>query len=131
MMTISRVAFAMLGLSLGLAAQAAADPKTESKGPDMKPPAELAEAAKAIGTWKCKGQGMDHTMQMSDLAGTMKIALDLDGWWIHSSFASSMGKEPFHFESFATFDQSTKKWKRVMVESGGAWSVGDSAGMKA
>lgn len=154
MNTFSRVAIALVGMTGLVSAQPKADPKAAdpkmapkaadpkmadpkmadpkmSGMPEMKPPQELADMAKAAaGTWKCKGQGMDHTMKMIDMTGTMKMKLELDNWWMHGSFESKMGKEPFHFESFTTFDASTKKWKRVMVESGGGWSSGESAGMK-
>ena len=99
--------------------------------PSMKPPAELAELAKAsLGTWKCTGQGMDHTTKMASMSGTMKFKMSLDNWWLQGSFESNMGKEPFHLETFTTFDANSKKWKRVMVESGGGWSSGESAGIK-
>lgn len=155
MKTFSRVAIAMVGMTGLVAAQPKAEPKmaepkmadpkmapkAEPKMADskpaggmaeMKPPAELAGLAKAIaGTWRCKGQGMDmHTMKMGDMTATMKLKLDLASWWIHGSFESKMGKEPFQFESFTTFDPASKKWKRVMIETGGNWSSGESAGMK-
>lgn len=145
MNTFSRVAIAIIGMTGLAAAQPKpgsakppeakpAEPKAgEAKAgmPEMKPPPELAEMAKgAAGTWRCKGQGMDHSMKMIDMTATMRIKLDLASWWIHGSFESRMGKEPFAFESFTTFDPSSRKWKRVMVETGGAWSTGESAGMK-
>jgi hypothetical protein len=145
MNTFSRVAIAMVGMTGLVAAQPKAadpkmapkvdnkmaDPKAAGGMPEMTPPAELAAMAKgAGGTWTCKGQGMDHSMKMADMTGTMKIKLDVANWWIHASFESKMGKEPFQFESFTTFDPAAKKWKRLMVESGGAWSSGESAGMK-
>jgi hypothetical protein len=142
MNTFSRVAIAMVGMTGLAAAQPKAgdakmapkmaDAKAPASGmPEMKPPPELAELAKsASGTWKCKGQGMDHTMKLVDMTGTMKSKLELDNYWLHSSFESSMGKEPFHFESYTSYDAQTKKWKRVMVESGGGWSAGESAGIK-
>jgi hypothetical protein len=137
MNTFSRVAIAMVGMT-GIAA---AQPKTDPKAPadpkaggmgDMKgPPPELAAMAKMMsGTWTCKGQGMDHTQKMVDTTGTMKIKLDVANWWVHATFESKMGKEPFQFESFTTFDPTSKKWQRVMVESGGGWSTGESDGMK-
>jgi hypothetical protein len=136
MNTFSRVAIAMVGMT-GLAT---AQPKTEAPKadatkaggqPDMSPPAELAATAKmAGGTWHCKGQGMDHTMKMVDTTATMTVKLDVNNWWLHGTFESRMGKEPFRFESFSTFDPKTKKWSRVMVESGGNWASGESAGMK-
>jgi hypothetical protein len=140
MNTFSKVAIALVGMTGLVAAQ----PKTETKPadpkagdakagamPEMKPPAELAEMAKmTTGTWHCKGQGMDHTMKMSDLTGTMKFKLEMGGWWVHGSFESKMGKEAFNYESYTTFDPGSKKFKRVMVETGGGWSNGESAGLK-
>jgi len=137
MNTFLRVAIAMVGMTGLAAAQPKTDPKAsaaDSKAGgmgDMKPPPELAAMAKAAaGTWNCKGQGMDHTQKMVDTTGTMKIKLDVANWWVHGTFESKMGKEPFQFESFTTFDPASKKWKRVMVESGGGWSTGESDGMK-
>ncbi|HET7499964.1 MAG TPA: hypothetical protein VFK02_03150 [Kofleriaceae bacterium] len=111
------------------------EPKPADKAPaamEMKPPAELAEMAKAsAGTWHCKGQGMDMaTNKMADMTATMKIKLELSGWWMHGTFESKMGKEAFGFESYTTHDAASKKWKRVMVETGGGWSTGESAGLQ-
>lgn len=144
MNTFSRVAIALVGMTSFVAAQPKADPKADAKPadmkagdaktggmPEMKPPAELAEMAKmTTGTWHCKGQGMDHTMKLVEMTATMKMKLDVANWWVHGSFDSKMGKEPFQFESFTTFDPTSKKWKRVMVEAGGSWSSGESAGLK-
>lgn len=154
MNTFARVAIAMVGMTGLVAAQPKADPKAadpkaaaktepkaaDAKAPDAmaaggasesKPPAELTDMAKAAtGTWRCKGQGMDHTMKMADMTATMKIKSDLAGWWVHGSFESKMGKEPFQFEQYTTYDPSTKKWKRIMIETGGNWASGESGGMK-
>jgi hypothetical protein len=141
MNTFSRVVMVIVGMTGLAAAQPKADPKAaDSKMapkadaggmPEMKPPAELTDMAKmAAGTWHCKGQGMDHTMKMADMTATMKMKLELANYWMHASFESKMGKEPFQFESFTTFDPASKKWKRVMVETGGGWLTGESAGMK-
>jgi hypothetical protein len=134
MNTFSRVTIAMVGMTGLAVAQPKSDaPKGDAKasGPDMGPPAELATLAKATaGTWHCKGQGMDHSQKMVDTTGTMTIKLDVNNWWLHGTFDSRMGKEPFHFESFTTFNPGTKKWTRVMVESGGNWASGESAGEK-
>jgi hypothetical protein len=73
---------------------------------------------------------MDSTMAMIAMTGRMKIALSADKWWLQSTFDSKMGKDPFHFESYTTFDAAAKKWRRVMVETGGGWLNGESAGMK-
>jgi hypothetical protein len=152
MNTFSRVAIVLIGMTSVVAAQPkpadnkmappAAKPADSKMAPpvakpadggmpEMKPPQELADAAKASsGTWTCKGQGMDHSMAMIAMTGKMKISLSADKWWLQSTFDSKMGKQPFHFDSFTTYDAATKKWKRVMVESGGGWLTGESAGMK-
>ncbi len=140
MTTFSRAAIAMIGMTgLAAAQPKPADPKPVAKPadpkagvtPSPKPPAELVDVAKVwVGTWKCKGQGLDHTMKMADMTATLKIKLDLDNWWLHGSFESRMGQEPFHFESFTAFDAATSKWKRVMIETGGEWANGESSGMK-
>src|SRR5690242_17590510 len=136
MNTFSKMAIALVGMT-GLAAaqpkaepkaaDAKAPPKTETAMPEMKPPAELAEMMKASsGTWRCKGQGMDHSMKMADMTATLKMKSALGGWWSNASFESKM----ISFESYTTFNPSTKKWKRVMVETGGTWATGDSNGLK-
>jgi hypothetical protein len=161
MNTFSRVAIVMVGMTGLAAAQPkagdakAADPKMAPKTadakaadpkmapkmadakaggmPEMKPPPELADMAKATtGTWRCKGQGMDmQAGKMIDMTATMKMKPSLNGWWMQASFESKMGKETFAFESFTTFDPSSKKWKRVMIETGGGWGSGESNGMTA
>jgi hypothetical protein len=155
MNTFSRVAIAMVGMTGLVAAQPKADPKAadpkaapkaETKAADpkpadakagapmqSKPPQEIADVAKAAsGTWRCKGQAMmdPATMKMADMTATMKVKSDLAGWWIHATMESKMGKEPFLFESYTTFDPSAKKWRRIMVQSGGDWATGDSLGVK-
>src|SRR5262249_28604016 len=136
MKTFLRVAIAMAGMtSVALAQPKAGEtkmaPKADAKAPDMKadakapamapmkPPAELAEMAKgAAGTWHCKGQGMDMAAgKMADMNATLKMSPELSGWWMHGHFESKMGKEPFVFEEYTTFDPASKKWKRIMVES--------------
>ena len=155
MNTFNRIAIALIGMTSLVAAQPAkdakapatpakdakaapADPKAPAGGApaaggmDMsKPPQEMADMAKmATGTWKCKGQGMDHTMKMADMTATMKMKTELNGWWMHGSFDAKMGKEPFQFESYTTIDPNSKKMHRVMVEVGGGFSTGDADAMK-
>jgi hypothetical protein len=153
MIKLSSVAIALL-TSVGLVGVAAAgDPKTEKTAPKtdpkmadpkgapkmdpkmdmtMKPPTELADMAKGMaGTWTCKGQGMGHDMKMTDMTATMTAKLEMSGWWMHETFDAKMGKEPFHFESYTSYDATAKKWNRVMAETGGGYSSGTSAGMTA
>jgi hypothetical protein len=143
MRTFMRVAIVMIGMT-GLAmAQAKpetkpgdAKPSTEPKPAggmaEMKPPQELADMLKgATGNWRCKGQGMDMMAgKMVDMNATLKMKSALGGWWAQASFDSRMGKTPFQFESYTTYDPAAKKWRRVMIEMGGGWATGESAGMQ-
>jgi hypothetical protein len=121
------------GAKVDAKAGAKVDAKTDAKvdakagaAMDMpKPPQELAEMAKTMtGSWKCKGQSLGMDMKMADMTATMKSKSDINGWWMHDSFDTMMGKMPFHFEAYTTFDASAKTWRRVMVESGGGYSTG-------
>jgi hypothetical protein len=136
MTRFSMVVVSLVGVAgvaaAGPGAGSAAAPAKADAGMMMKAPTEIADMAKSMaGTWRCKGQVLGHDMKtMVDMAGTMKGGkLENDNWWIHDTFDSSMGKEKFHFDSYVTYDTNSKKWHRVMIESGGAYGVGDSAGM--
>lgn len=148
MTKLSIVVVALAGLGGVAVAQKAGGsaatpaPKTDAKATDaktsgsdmysMKAPTEIADMGKQMaGTWKCKGQGLGPDMKtMVDMAGTMKSKLETENWWIHDAFDSTMAKSKYHFDSYVTYDGNAKKWHRVMIESGGGWSTGDSAGMQ-
>jgi hypothetical protein len=135
MTKLSFVMVALAGLGGVAVAQKAGSgaPATDAKDMyEMKAPAEIGEMAKQMaGTWKCKGQGIGPDMKtMVPMTGTMKSKLEMENWWIHDTFDSAMGKNKYHFDSYVTYDANSKKWHRVMLESGGGWSTGDSAGMQ-
>ena len=94
------------------------------------PPAELATMAKAAaGTWRCTGTGAaDDKGTMVKMTATTKTKVDLDKWWITDTFESTMGKTKFKFVAFTTYDASSKKWRRVMVDNMGGQMVGTSDG---
>lgn len=135
----SRVALVLIGLSSVAAAQAGKAPAAPAAPaatkpappPMMKAPQELADMAKmSSGTWKCTGEAMEPGNPVKQpMTATFKQALALDGWWLHTTFESKMGKEPYKFESFTTYDASAKKWKRIMVSTYGGWNTGESAGL--
>jgi len=138
MMKISRVAMATITLA-GMAGLSAAQPKADPKAPgaDMSAmkmptaPQALADMSKMMtGTWKCTGKSIGMDMKtMEDMTGTMKQKLEMDGFWMHSAFDAKMGKMPFHFDSYETVD-AKNGWRRIMVSSGGEYSVGTSDGPK-
>lgn len=147
MTKLSIVMVALAGLAGVAAAQKAGSsaatpaPKADAKAGSaaggelytMKAPTEIADMAKQMaGTWRCKGQGLGPDMKtMVDMTGTMRGGkLEAENWWIHDTFDSTMPKAgKYHYDSYVTYDPSSKKWHRVMLETGGAYSTGDSAGM--
>jgi hypothetical protein len=107
--------------------------KTEAKDMyEMKAPTEIADMGKQMaGTWKCKGQGLGPDMKtMIDMVGTMKSKLESENWWIHDTFDSTMAKSKYHFDSYVTYDPTSKTWHRAMIETGGGLSQGESKGME-
>jgi hypothetical protein len=123
----------------GLGAVSLADaPKEAKKEPPPavkmetpKPPAELADYGKAMsGTWKCKGQSSRDGKTMIDVTATItnKLDTDLDKWWLHSSFAATMGKESYKFTGFTTYNASEKKWNRYSVDNMGSAEWASSSG---
>jgi hypothetical protein len=111
-------------------------PEKKSKRDEPpKAPNEMADRVKAMsGTWKCDGTGMGMDGKSMPFAGTMTSKADLDGTWVHDSFAGTMGAGKaamnFKFESYSTFDAATKKWRSMFMDSMGGSMVGTSDPMK-
>ena len=109
-------------------------PAADAKKMEMpKAPQELADMIKGMqGTWKCSGKVLGEDMKtMTDMTGTAKIAaLEMNGFWAHMTYDAKMGKMPFHFEEYTTYDAASKQWRRVMMENGGGMNMGTSAGAK-
>jgi hypothetical protein len=116
----------------GAPAPKADAPKAGDMKMEMKPPQELADMAKTMtGTWKCSGKVLGMDMKtMQDMTATAKLKLDMDGYWMHLTYDSKMGKMPFHFEEFTTYDTMSKQWRRVMLENNGGQNIGTSTGPK-
>jgi hypothetical protein len=86
------------------------------------------------GTWKCEGTGVGMDGKSLPFKGTMTSKADLDGVWVHDSFSGTMGAGKtamsFKFESYATFDATTKKWRSMFMDSMGGSMVGTADPMK-
>ena len=114
----------------------AAKPAPPAKAMEMPKPAEQISArVKAMtGTWKCDGTAPGMDGKDMKFTGTMTSKSDLDGFWVHDSFAGDMGSGKtamkFKFEMFATFDTNMKKWRSVMVDNWGGQMVGTGDEMK-
>jgi len=145
-----------LAMALGLTGGALADshnemkkaPEAAKKAPDAapakaveppkkmeapKPPAEVAEMAKAmLGTWKCTGKAAMNPADMTamtDMKMTMTFKLDMDKFWIVGTMASQ-GKPSYKGTMYTTFDASSKKWVRLAVDNMGGSETNSSMGLK-
>ena len=154
MTKISIAMITMLGLTaLAFAGDPKADPKAGAPKADAKdakmapvapvvppkamempkPAQEVADMAKAkSGTWNCFGTASMGTEMK--FKGMMKSKVDLAGFWVHDSFAGTMGEGKtsmaFAFEAYSTFDSSSKKWRAIFVDNMGGQMIGTSDGMK-
>lgn len=132
-----------LALSLGLTsvavagdakapAPAAPAKKEEAKKMEApKPPQELADMGKTMaGNWKCTGKAvMDPSKptEMSDMKMSIKMAMDMGGWWIKSTMdAGAM----FKGEEYVTYDATAKKFVSIMRDSMGGSEMKTSMGVK-
>jgi glucose/arabinose dehydrogenase len=91
-------------------------------------PAEIAAMAKTAGNLRCTGSTFSP-MGEAKMVATVKNKLELDKYWIHTSFAQTGGMK-FKFEAFTTYDAASKKWSRVMVDNFGSHEVSTSDGVK-
>lgn len=111
------------------AAKPAIPPAKDAKpmGPPA-PPAELAAMFKSMqGNWKCIGKAMTPGGEMP-MTATFKSKMDLDKWWIMSSFAETGRKGGYKFSAYTGYDG--KVWSRVMVDNMGGASRVETAGPK-
>ncbi len=137
---IKNIAIALVTMT-GLAAaggdtKAPAAPNMEAPKMEMpKAPQEVADRVKAMsGTWKCTGTAAGMDGKDMKFVGSMKSKADLDGYWVHDSFAGTMGDGKgamqYKFEAYATFDPSLKKWRSTFMDNMGGQMVGTADPMK-
>lgn len=95
-----------------------------------KPPKEVDDLLKQTsGTWKCTGQAfMDATGKPMDTKAVVTNRADLDKWFMATNFTATMGKETYKFTGYTTFNETEKKWYRVMVDNMGSIETNSSAG---
>jgi glucose/arabinose dehydrogenase len=112
------------------AAPTAAKAETKPAEPMAMPaaPAEVAAMAKTAGALRCTGSTFGPMGEVKMVA-TVRNKLDLDKWWIRTSFAQTGGMK-FKFEAFTTYDPAAKNWTRVMVDNFGSHEVSTSDGVK-
>jgi hypothetical protein len=112
----------------GSAAGSAA-PAAKMEAP--KPPAEIKDTLKMMGTRQnCTGVswgGPDGKTEMKT-KGTGTNALALDGWWIKGSSTITMGegkaKWTLKIDSYMTWDAKAGKWRSVGMANDGSLMVG-------
>jgi hypothetical protein len=104
------------------------EPNPSAEPPKPAPAPELVAAAKVqVGTWRCTGNVFGPDGQPRATKAIIKTKLDLDKYWLTSSFAETTGKNKFKFTSYKTFDASSKKWSSVMVDNWGGHAVSSSS----
>jgi hypothetical protein len=99
------------------------------------PPQEVADLAKAtVGTWSCSGSETGMDGKDMKFTGKLVTTADLDGFWVHDSFAGMAGEGKaaikFKMETFTTWDAGQKKWRRVALMNDGGQMVGTGDAMK-
>lgn len=123
------VAFAQAPAKDAKPAMPAKDAKAAPAKMEMpKPPAEVAQLAKTMaGTWKCTGTMADMAdpSKMNPMKLNMAIKLDLDKMWINVAMTGA-----FKGQMFMTYEPTSKKWYRTMVDSWGGSETSWSTGMK-
>lgn len=126
MNTFAKIAIALIATTGLAAAQNAAKPAPPPAMPEMKPAKELADHAKMVsGSWKCTGETSEPSGQKIPMTGKLKVETTLDGFWLHTTFESKMGKMNYRFEQYDSVDAKSKRWKRVMVANDGMWTSGE------
>ena len=85
-----------------------------------KPAAELKELASGLaGKWNCTGTvSMDGKTSIKNSA-KITNKLDLEGWWMQTTYDGMMGKQRYKFVTYTTFNQADKKFMRVMFDNMG------------
>jgi hypothetical protein len=105
------------------------------KAPEMpKPPQELADMAKMMGgSWKCAGKvAMDPSdpTKMTDASMNLTFKLDMDKWWLKGDMTGKAGPMKMKGTMYTTYEPTSKKWRRFMVDNMGGSEIGWSTGMK-
>ncbi|MCE9579072.1 MAG: hypothetical protein K8W52_38475 [Deltaproteobacteria bacterium] len=99
--------------------------------PTPVPAPEVVAAAKAMkGTWRCRGFLSQPDGSSSPTTGTMKIAADLDGFWLTSDYTEAKtraktpgGPHPTHVRMSRTFDAGTRTWTAITLANNGGNQV--------
>lgn len=143
MKTLTKITLAVCSLgfsTLALAGDAAKAPAPPAKAEPAKaapakmeapkPSAEITEMGKMmVGSWKCTGKMMtDPTKpdQMMDMKMTMKMAMDLNNFWIKGTMDGAMFKGEVTF----AYDSGQKMYVNIVRDSMGAYEMKWSSGMK-
>jgi hypothetical protein len=104
------------------------EPNPGAEPPKPAPAPELVAAAKAqVGTWRCAGNVFGPDGAPRATKAVLKTKVDLDKFWLQSSFAETAGKNKFKFTSYRTFDAASKKWSSVMLDNWGGYAVSTSS----
>ncbi|WP_433932742.1 DUF1579 domain-containing protein [Sorangium cellulosum] len=88
----------------------------------------LADAARALaGAWGCSGSVYGPGGAASPSEVTLNVTLALDKAWLQTEFVVLSGEYKYKFNSYRTFDTSSRKWVNVIVDNLGGHAVSWSA----
>ena len=88
------------------------------------PAAELAAYGKAVaGAWTCTGKVSGDGKTMLDARATATNTIDLDRWWIATSFHATFAGFTYEQTAFTSFVAPEAKFRRVIVDNVGGSEV--------
>ena len=90
----------------------------------LSPPSEIDAAAKLLeGTWRCQGSTKSSpTSALEPTRGVLKIAIDLDHWWISSTYIEAK-KNGVKLVEHRSYDSAAHVWTRVTLNNMGGYNV--------
>ena len=82
-----------------------------------------AAAKSLIGTWRCQGNMVSlETGKLADSKGVLKTSIDLDHWWITSTYVEAK-KVGVKFTTHRTYDASNHVWTRLDITNIGRYAI--------
>jgi hypothetical protein len=87
-----------------------------------------AAARPLLGNWTCKGVVLVGDGSSTPYEGTLSVAIELDGAWLHGKLAPRSGVVGMKVDMFRTFDAVAQEWTEMSMASNGAHHVATSTG---
>jgi hypothetical protein len=123
----------VFGLASAVSAQTAKKADKASPGMMMmKPAPEMEKINWMVGTWHCTGKSMASPMGPEHPAeAEVKVEKALDGMWVVGHYRekkTAQNPMPISGDEYWTWDSAEKMFDRVVMDSMGGFSTGNSKG---